>query len=73
MNLRIRLNNEERPIIQIIKGSSPHCSSFWELIDIIKINETTFYEIWSTEKLFSDFILWIEEIVISIIHQFEDL
>ena len=63
MNLRIRLNNEERPITQIIKGSSPHCSSFWELIEIIKINETTFYEVWSTEKLFSDFILWIEEIV----------
>ena len=28
MNLRIRLNNEERPIIQVIKGSSSHCSSF---------------------------------------------
>ena len=72
MNLRIRLNNEERPFIQIIKGSSPYCSSFWELIEVIKINETTFYEIWSTEKLFYDFILWIEEIVIPIIQQFED-
>ena len=28
MNLRIRLKNEERPIIQVNKGSSSHCSSF---------------------------------------------
>ena len=31
MNHWIRLNQKERPFIQIIKGSSPHCSSFWEL------------------------------------------
>ena len=36
MNLRIRLNHKERPFIQIIKGSSPHCSSFWELTFAIK-------------------------------------
>ena len=32
MNLRIRLNHKERPFIQIIKGSSPHCSSRLRLI-----------------------------------------